>query len=245
MANPVLESLISFQADAAGADSNRPTSGDNAGVGQAQEAMGNLRLLKSEMRSESIIKSWERWKGLKNLAASANIAFTYVSATSFTVNDNFTSTSRMVAVVGRRVRAFITGSVIYGTITAAVYSAPNTTFTIVWDSGTFDNTVTEIQFGNEPRALPVHRSAHISGGGDAFLSTDVLEAAAKGVQTSSGPTILAVGAITDGQWLKRSGTSVIGHTVDITKNAFGNRLLRSSDPVLGDLADGDLALVHD
>ena len=57
-----------------------------------------------------------------------------------------------------------------------------------------------------------HESTHISGGSDAFLSTDLLEAIVKRLQTSTGPTTLTLGAIADGEFLKRSGTSVIGGT---------------------------------
>lgn len=55
-----------------------------------------------------------------------------------------------------------------------------------------------------------HESTHVSGGSDPFLSTDLLEAAVKRVQTSSGPTTLTVGAIADGEFLQRSGTGIVG-----------------------------------
>lgn len=59
----------------------------------------------------------------------------------------------------------------------------------------------------------LHEASHVSGGADAFLSTDVLESIAKRWQESGGPTTLTAGAITDGQYLKRSGTTIIGSTV--------------------------------
>jgi hypothetical protein len=40
-----------------------------------------------------------------------------------------------------------------------------------------------------------HAANHVSGGGDAFLSTDLLEAIVKRLQTSTGPTTLTLGAI--------------------------------------------------
>ena len=58
----------------------------------------------------------------------------------------------------------------------------------------------------------IHEAVHISGGGDPFLSTDLLEAIIKRIQTSTGPTTLLVGAIADGEVLTRSGTSIIGGT---------------------------------
>ena len=56
-----------------------------------------------------------------------------------------------------------------------------------------------------------HESTHVSGGSDAFLSTDLLEAIVKRIQTSTGPTTLTVGAVADGDFLQRSGSSVIGN----------------------------------
>lgn len=57
-----------------------------------------------------------------------------------------------------------------------------------------------------------HKASHVSGGGDAFASTDVLEAIVKRLQETAGPTTLAMGAVTDGQVLQRSGTSIVGRT---------------------------------
>lgn len=58
-----------------------------------------------------------------------------------------------------------------------------------------------------------HRASHISGGSDAFLSTDALEAAAMRLRETSGPTILALGAVADGQALVRSASTLIGSSV--------------------------------
>ncbi len=55
-----------------------------------------------------------------------------------------------------------------------------------------------------------HESTHVSGGSDAFLSTDLLEAVVKRLQTSSGPTTLTLAGIADGEFLKRSGTTIVG-----------------------------------
>jgi len=57
-----------------------------------------------------------------------------------------------------------------------------------------------------------HKNSHKSGGSDAFASTDVLESVGKRLQESSGPTNLLMGNIADGQYLKRSGTGIIGDT---------------------------------
>jgi hypothetical protein len=65
----------------------------------------------------------------------------------------------------------------------------------------------------------LHKAAHVTGGGDAFASTDVLEAIAKRLQETAGPTTLAMGAVADGEGLKRSGSSVVGFAI-ATAGAF-------------------------
>ena len=57
-----------------------------------------------------------------------------------------------------------------------------------------------------------HESTHKSGGSDAFLSTDLIEAIVKRLQESGGPTTLAIGAVADGEFLKRSGSTIISGT---------------------------------
>lgn len=58
----------------------------------------------------------------------------------------------------------------------------------------------------------LHKDSHKSGGSDAFTSTDLLEAVTKRLQESSGPTNLLISSVADGQYLKRSGTNIIGDT---------------------------------
>jgi hypothetical protein len=55
-----------------------------------------------------------------------------------------------------------------------------------------------------------HKDTHKSGGSDAFTSTDLLEAVVKRLQETSGPDILGIGSITDGQYLQRVGSDIIG-----------------------------------
>ena len=153
MANPVTDKLKDWLNDADAADTNIPIASTPMGTGQSGELAGEIRRLKSEIRSLSIIMSWERWLGLKNLAAIGNIAFTYSSGTVFTVNDDFLNTNRNVAVVGRRVKGMLAGSTIYGTISVSSFSAPTTTVTVVWDTGSMDATLTEVQFGPEIRSV--------------------------------------------------------------------------------------------
>ncbi|MBI4227667.1 MAG: hypothetical protein HY600_05315 [Candidatus Omnitrophica bacterium] len=57
-----------------------------------------------------------------------------------------------------------------------------------------------------------HEATHATGGSDAFTATDLLEAIVKRLRESGGTTLL-LGAVADGQLLKRSGTSVVGASV--------------------------------
>ena len=62
----------------------------------------------------------------------------------------------------------------------------------------------------------LHEAAHVSGGGDAFTSAQLLEAIIKRIRESGGPTDLTVGAVADGEFLKRSGATVIGGSAGAT-----------------------------
>ena len=236
MANPVTEQLTDWLNDAPTGDTNLPNSSSNAAIGSSQDLSGNLRLLKSVIRDEGINKSWERWKGLKNLANSANIAFTYVSATQFSVNDSFIDPARTVAVIGRRVKATLSGSTIYGTIVATAFTTV-TTITVTWDSGALDATLSEVQFGPELRSLDqeqpqllTNRTGVTLGVGDvvapsASNDSSVIDAqsdqslqylvtlgsvpnAAVGAFKSAGIVLLNVnGAVTRGHYLKKHAAS--------------------------------------
>lgn len=55
-----------------------------------------------------------------------------------------------------------------------------------------------------------HAASHISGGSDPFTSAQLLEAIIKRIRTSTGPTDLLVGAIADGEFIKRDGAAIVG-----------------------------------
>lgn len=84
-------------------------------------------------------------------------------------------------------------------------------------------------------STPAHKDTHKSGGGDAFTSTDVLEAVVKRILESGGPTTLTVGSIADGETVKRSGANLIGYTpaagTVILSTAQGRLGVSSSDSV--------------
>jgi hypothetical protein len=65
----------------------------------------------------------------------------------------------------------------------------------------------------------VHKQSHVDGG-DSFLATDLLQAIVRRLQESSGPTTLLMGAVADGQFLRRSGTAIIGGTAGSGNTVF-------------------------
>ena len=73
---------------------------------------------------------------------SSTSAPTYISATSFSLSGDQTSTFQ----VGRRVKATTSGGTIYGTISASVFGAL-TTVTVVNDSGILDSGLSAIAYG--------------------------------------------------------------------------------------------------
>ena len=57
-----------------------------------------------------------------------------------------------------------------------------------------------------------HVVRHIVGGIDPFLTTQLIDAICRRLRTTTGPTDLLLGAIADGEFLKRSGTAIVGDT---------------------------------
>jgi hypothetical protein len=96
---------------------------------------------------------------------------TYVSATSFSVagdlTADFVSGVRVLADCG------VDGTPL-GTVTAASYAAPNTTVTVVLDSGALTANLTLAWHGNDiPASLCNHASQHMMGGRDAIDPEDI------------------------------------------------------------------------
>jgi hypothetical protein len=178
MANSVIDRLTDWQNDADSVDTNLPNNATAMGDGQPGDLDGEFRRVKSEIRDLSLNMSWERWRGLRNVAGTGVIAFSYASANSFTVNDNFAVPGRNVATVGRRVKIFLSGVTLYGTITGAS-GGTTTTILVALDSGSLDASLFEVQFGTESKSL--------SGLGNLIeLVRDVGEPVVSGVNVETG-----------------------------------------------------------
>ena len=80
--------------------------------------------------------------------------------------------------------------------------------------------------GTDDHHAKLHKDDHKSAGADAFTATDLLEAIVKRIRTTTGPTDLVVGAVSDGDLLQRIGSTVVGtpgpvtNTVSTTVSGF-------------------------
>lgn len=97
---------------------------------------------------------------------------TYSSGTVFTVTGNQTG----IYEVGRRVRATNASlAIIYGTITASVYTV-TTAVTVAWDSSTLDSTLAEVAIGASSVSGSWINIAGIKGLGSLAAKSSVVEA---------------------------------------------------------------------
>jgi len=108
-------SILEWQDDYLGADTNLPQDGSSVG-GTLDDIVRNI---KSVQRAESENKEWVR----------SGLTPTYVSATSFTVAGDH----RVDLPAGRRLKATISGATKYGTVLSSSYGASVTTVTVQWD----------------------------------------------------------------------------------------------------------------
>lgn len=106
--------------------------------------------------------------------------YTYVSGTSFTIATDVST----IYHANRRIRAVgsATGT-IYGTIVSGVYSAPNTTITVTWDSGSLSNetlavSVGYLSFNNSAFAAVMQSGAQTVAGVKTFSSFPVTPSSA-------------------------------------------------------------------
>lgn len=79
----------------------------------------------------------------------------FATGTTFTITGNVTS----IYLVNTRIRAKgTTPFTIYGRITGSSFSSPNTTITVVWDSGTLDSTLNEVAINKFTEATALANS---------------------------------------------------------------------------------------
>lgn len=69
-----------------------------------------------------------------------------------------------------------------------------------------------------------HKDTHKLAGADAFLPTDLLDATCRRLLETSGPTSLLIGSVADGEFLRRSGTAIIGSSAASGDDIYGQIL---------------------
>lgn len=97
-------------------------------------------------------------------------AVTDIDADTFRISGDQTA----IFTPGRRIRAIGTGYTIYGVITAAAFTTPNTNIDVTFDSGSLDNTITSISVSMIATVGQPINSASIQFGDDT-VPTDALD----------------------------------------------------------------------
>jgi hypothetical protein len=103
----------------------------------AQDSSGNTLWTEDQLRGvNDVTVTQDEW-------VASGLTPTYVSATSFTLSGDQTTAFH----AGRRLKTTNSGGTIYSVIKSASYSSPNTTVTVVNDSGSLDAGLSAVSYG--------------------------------------------------------------------------------------------------
>jgi microcystin-dependent protein len=144
-----------YMASAAGLESWSTTPGDNDAPppNGAPEGMAPSGVNDTMRQIMAGVRAWFEDFSWTNLGTAG---LSYETGTQFSATGNVTTTYH----VGRRVKAYGTGfGTIYGTISVTNYSAPDTTVTVVWDSGALDATLATVWIGTPVTGKPIPYNA--------------------------------------------------------------------------------------
>lgn len=164
---------------------------------------------------------------------------TYISATSFTLSGDQTSTFH----VGRRIRTTNSGGTIYSTITASAYGAL-TTVTVANDSGTLDSGLSAVSYGllskdndSMPRGIfptLANVSKHIYGltfSNNVSDATNDVDFAAGGAMSSDGAMAMTLSSVStkriDAAWAAGTGNGGLMSAAALTNQVYGLWLIGS------------------
>jgi microcystin-dependent protein len=190
------------------AGSNNSAAPNGAPEGMAPSGVNDtIRQIMAEVREWYETMEWIDY---------GHSGLTYVDTTNFRVTGDQTA----IYAVNRRVRAIgTTPFTLYGRITASVFSSPNTTVTVEWDSTAMDNTLSEVAVGvqvtNKPVAADgVHFDNTVSGLTAANVKAAIDEVEARvqvveGLDTfPAGSLMPYAGASAPSKWLLCFGQAV-------------------------------------
>jgi hypothetical protein len=148
-----------------------------------------------------------------------NHTISYVSATTFKAAGNVTA----IYDPTRRIRAFDGGSTLYGEVTTRTFASPDTTVTVLLESGNLTSSLTSLSVGiisGENNASP-----NLAVGAQTFSSINVVSTA-----TISGAAV--VGTLYNKGALTQSGSIIASATMTLAGNAgLGGSLTVSGDSV--------------
>ena len=147
----------------------------------------------------------------------------YLSATQFIVAGDVTATLP----VSIRVKLSITGSTLYGRVTASSYAAAITTVTVALDSGSINSTISEVSYSLESPTNPslypsmMYTNGTFSHDGPNYFGGNIQSA---GTNTFSGSSIFSGAASFTTGTISFTGTnkiSVSNSTLEWTRNGVG------------------------
>lgn len=217
MANPVVDTLagtgsggLSWQADVATTDANKPQNAENANVASTTSLPGELRSIKSNVRSFSLDPCWINYTGLST-APSALPPTGTPGNTNFLLTGNWTTW----IYVGQRVRmTYADASQGIATITEVALSITNTLVTL--DSA-LQNTIAYVEFSalKDPTDGPDPLQLVLDG------TTAVVPTTQGGTGVSAAtPTALGLQLVAGGDLSGHLGDAVVvglqGHSISDT-----------------------------
>jgi hypothetical protein len=161
-------------------------------------------------------------------------AFTYLSATSFSVVGDQTN----IFQVNRRVQTTNTGGTAYGTIVSSVYGAPNTVVTLVNTSGALDSGLSAVYYGFLSAVDPSVPLIETDGIADLAISTaKIQDAAVTFAKMQDISTARALGRITalSGDIEQLTSAQLTANLVDAASDTAPGKveLLTSAEYITG------------
>ena len=175
--------------------STTPGDNDSTSPNGFPEGMAPSQVNDSARQVMAEVRDWYEDASWIDLGLSG---LTYVDSDTFRLTGDQTA----IFTVNRRVRAIgTTPFTIYGTITASTFDSTNTDVDVTWDSGSLDNTLSEVAIGPEVTNKP------ISSAGIEFLDNTIPAAAVAGFGVTGDYKYSAQAASHNG-WLLCDGSAI-------------------------------------
>ncbi len=163
--------------------SNNSASPNGAPEGMAPSGVNDtIRQIMADIRSDYDGREWRDW----------GHTVTYASATTFTIPTDVTS----IYTTDRPIRC-TDATTLYGKVSSSSYGAPNTTVTVVLDSGNLSASLSAVALGVDPSTISISSKS---------IRTNAMVKWLKGADVASAAS-LALG--TDGNYFDITGTTTV------------------------------------